>query len=237
MKNVSQLTSSEVRIFPPDIIPFRRLVTPLATNALKSVLGFSDSGTNPEAGDLVFQHGTLQLPDSVVIVIPLLTIGDRKIVVQVAGTSEEAELVFSGLIGILEKIGTESSLSEPLVVAKETRCVVDLDFSWSDLLSPGVMSFTDALLVASEASGVRPSLKGGSLRLVLRYNTPERLEDYGAGLSDKMFTIEPRNDIPTNQNRFYTMSPTGSGAHLKLLQRLESLMKRKGRKKPPLRQS
>lgn len=230
MKNVSQLTSSEVRIFPPDVIPFRLLITPRATSALKAALEFGDAGVNLEAGEVFFQNGTLKLPDSALVVISLLTISDRKIAVQVAGPSEEVELVFSRLTEILVGAGADSVTVDPLLVARETKCVVDLDFSWSDLFSPHIKSFVEELLTASEAPGARPSLKAFTLRLILGYDTPPQLKDYGIGMNDKLFTIEPRTDVPLNQNRFFTHSPTPSEVHLKLIQRLESLMKRKGRK-------
>jgi hypothetical protein len=235
VKDIAGLTVTQYRIFAADVVPMSQLITPVITEALKTRFSFKTAVLDPDSGDLVLQAGTLVLDGNETLAhILVLRFGVRRIVVQVLGTSALANLVFAGVEEAVQ-VFTDARLAEPIAFVEETVCAVTLDLDWQELLAPDLRKFVShSVLPAASSDDAEAFLKHVSLRFQIGYRRSERYRANGVSAADKLFTVEPRVDMPLGENRYFASSPVGSEEHLRLLREFEeSVGKRK--KKPPVK--
>lgn len=228
MRDLSEIRVAQVRLFKPDVIPLRRLLSQLGSGGIMAAFGFRDSGVN-DSGELVFQSGTLVAsPGSKSIWIGAIAFSERKIVLQVEGSSADANEVFLALSNAVDQItpGRQPIAEvEPAILVEETTCVVTLDLHWSDLLAPRFRDYLESTLRELGSGGATPFLKVPSIRFQIGYLTPPERAIAGVTIADKFLSIEPRIDVPLEERRFIVHSPTDSESHFKLIETLESLLK------------
>lgn len=216
----------QIRIYDPDVIPMRQLISRLGTAAIQSGLNFSSAGRN-DAGDLVFSAGTLVLEGIAPIVVEALSINDRRIITQVAGDSEDCHRVFASLsefIAALWKV--DISAARPVIFSEETTCVSELDFEAQELLSLQMPRFVGELLEKAANPAGEVFLKSIAVRISIGYALSRELAPKGVTLSDKTFVVEPRMDTLVGDRIYFSHSPTDSKTHFGLLRSLESMLKR-----------
>ena len=234
MENVTGMVVMQTRVFAPDIVPYRLIVTPLGTNLLKQTLGFRDASWNQENWDYVFQDGTFEYRS---ITVPIIWLGfnDRRILIQVQGDSDAALAAYSSVRGLLTDLAPDFQNPEPLLFSQETSCSVKLDFEWTSLLSTALVEQVNkrAKEVSTEEIGM--AVKGLTLRFTLgAARKSELLTDYGITIFDQTIAIEPKANVPLSERVYFTYSPCDSDTHLKLVTELEislaSKASRPGRK-------
>lgn len=224
MKNITNMSVIQGRIFAPDAIPYRLITTPSGTNFLKEIFGFGSAALSQENWDYVFQDGTLERKgEGGVVPITWVGFNDRRIVVQVLGDSADAHAVYLAISERLVELYPGFRNAAPLVFNEETSCVARLDFEWTALLSPVVIEQIAKLVGELSTEDVRRIIKNVNVRFTLgSVASDNSLREYGITLYDPTVIIEPRADVPLSERFYFTSSPCDSDAHLKFVSELET---------------
>jgi hypothetical protein len=235
MKDISQLVVTQVRIFAPDDLPFRSMLTQEGRDTVVSAFKFSGVTPNASGGEFLFAGGTFRADNTALpTVVSSLTIGERRVAIEVGGDSLTASQVFRAVAELLKSLqGDARPSAEPLILTQTTVCVARLDFDWSALFSEGFVEFASASLVQQASSKyAKARIERASLGVTLNYMIAEPgLSLAGIAVSAKQFYIEPRANVPLSERRYFTTSPTDSETHLGLLRELErSVGKRQAQK-------
>ena len=226
MKNITSLFSMQWRIYAPGVVPYRFIITPWGTAFLQHYLNFREADWNGE--DYVFQDGTFKGDDdNEQIFISAISFNDRRVVVQVRGDRDAANIVVAVLGDALGQLDRDYPAAVPLLVGEETSCVAQLNFDWTALLSPAMVEQAKEWAEAASAEDAEKAIKGVSVRFTLNVKPSQRLTEYGVNLWDQTLTVEPRVDMPLSERTYFTYSPCDSENHLKLLAGLEAKLSRK----------
>lgn len=217
----------QVRVFAPDVVPYRLIITPLGTNLLKQSFGFRDASWNQENGDYVFQDGTLEHQGAIVPII-WLGFNDRRIVIQVQGDSGAAHAAYSAVSAILAELVPTFRDPVPLLFNEETSCSARLDFEWTALLNPVLVGQVTRKVKESSPKETEMAVKGVTLRFTLgAARKDELLNDYGITIFDQIVAVEPKANVPLSERVYFTYSPCDSDTHLKLVSELEASLSKK----------
>ncbi len=244
MKNVRDMLVIQVRLFPVDTMPPIEILEPMVSEKIGNAYGFQGygdggpllrlpplpqvSGSPGPPNTLDFQSGTFSSEDAETLFVNSLLIERRRIVLQVAGTSEQADCFFESLRSLISEAYPQCApgLSKVLYKAEETACTVDLDFQFTQLFHPATLTFIETG-VAGAASGtrVRASAVPSGFRSRVSYDvTDQYMRDHGISFNSQDFIIEPRHHTPLQDKIFFTRSPLSSQKHLGLLREFESLV-------------
>ena len=229
MKDISELKLKQFRIFAADTLPFAALNTEIGQSALTKVFSFRSSVQNLQLREWIFEGGTLSKNKDRIIVIERMQLSERRIVTEIMGNTEDADYVYSVVKEALSHSlfggGDRWTQAEPVVLTHETSCIVTLDFDWSSLLAPGFSKFSEIMLRAASHEFASAQTRGISLGFRLTFTLlDERVKQHSITLADKPFVIEPRQDAPPSDRRYFTTSPTETETHLKLLSQLEEML-------------
>ncbi len=235
MKDIVDITVTQVRLYPTDRLPFAQLRLPANMKTLKETFHFADMQVDPLGLQITFSNGSLEHRGKLIHALNL-TIEQRKVLIQVRGRSWMADALDSAFSKVLQSFDGRSKASklEPLLKAEETTCVVTLDIDFDDLIAPPLLRFIQGEAKAKLRTnyGIPKSVGFRTLSFEVKYEPAiPHLEEHGISLSNKLITIEPRMGTPLQERRFYTSSPTDSDTHLALLETLEKeVAKAHGRK-------
>lgn len=245
MKSIRELTVVQVRLFPVDTIP---QILPLYSILAEAVgktfrfQGFEGTEGMPGLGGLPlppilpgqspslnFQGGRFPVDDSSFIFINSLSIEGRKIILNVAGTSEQANKVFEGVKAIIIAVwpASEVGFSEVVYEVDETTCIVDLDLDFSSLFRTELLSFLGGRLtdvISDQRVGANVQASGLKVKISYQIEDPS-ISGHGITLNNKDFTIEPRISTPSDARIYYTKSPLPTHKHLAVLEEFEALFK------------
>ncbi|MFA5308834.1 MAG: hypothetical protein WC370_05020 [Dehalococcoidales bacterium] len=236
MKDITDITVIQIRLFPVDVIPFNIISTQSCVQKIKESFSLTVVESPPfldNINSIMFQKGEFK-SNKQIIIINKIEIEPRRIILEVTGTSQQANEVYDSLlISISEAVNIEvGRLRQPLLNAENTRCVVTLDFHISELFSKSFMSFlnNDVKNKASTqlASGIVEPI--GILTQISYQIKDETLIKNAIGMNPKQFTITPRSGVPIEEKRFVTSSPFDSDTHLGLIKTLNNLMVKKVKK-------
>ena len=245
MRNIRELSVQQIRLFPVDTIP----QIPALHSVLSDVIGqafqfqghqdrdqLSGFGMLPmppilpgQPAKLEFSGGSLADDDDNVTFITSLTIEGRRVVLQVLGSSQQADRVFKVLSDLLASVWppSELGLSEVVYEVEETTCILDLDFDFTSLFRRELLSFIEGRLVdvvSSESASVSAQLVKFKAKISYQVND-HNISGHGITLSDKEFVIEPRVNTPGEARIFYTKSPLPSHLHLQFIREFEELFR------------
>jgi hypothetical protein len=240
MELASSINSRLIRIYDADIVPFRLLRTKVGTDYFTQQFQFKETGA--EGIELVFMAGSHAFTEAVVVPINMVSVNDRRIILDVEGSAATADAVLTEVQACLSPmvIPEPKQLGDhALITAHETQCAVKMEFGWSDLLAD---AFADFLVgQASEEFGARAGADASArvltmnLRFHIAFATQDAsLADHGIELSDKVLIIEPRKNTPLSERIFFTASPLDATAHLDLLRALEQRIVSKGKRRKVL---
>jgi len=224
MREILQLSVSQVRLFAPDVLPFDAARVRPNAESIRAAFDFQGAATDENV--LVFENGLIK-HDSDSSPITKLVIERRKIQLTVADHSQVADAANEALNRILQSIDTRQKppIYNSLTNAEETSCIAVLDFEFGDLISPNLKAFLDSWVVdrlRTERSSVA-SIGLRRLSFEVRYEPiDDTLSEYEITFAHKLLTIEPRVGTPWQQRCYFTVSPTDSVTHLALLRELES---------------
>ncbi len=217
MTTIINLSVLQIRIFPSDAIPFSLLCSAYGTEHLKKFMSLRTAGLDSASGELVFEDGAYRENESSrLLVVPTLTMNNRRLTLSVMGASEDAHLAYVAAREFLSLLGP--GLPEPIFFSEETVCVARLDFDWRSLVNPELVSSIVAL-AENQPNAAQISLD--SVRFTIDYDANKSLTEEGVILSKKQIFIEPRSGVPLSERVYYTGSPCSSDDHIALLKELE----------------
>lgn len=219
MRNVRGLTSERVAILPPGDMPLNGIIAGRQGAAVRQLL--SPQAARVESDGVALQHSCWTYEEREIL-IPSVKLEGRRMLVTVEGSSDDADLVADA---ILSAISGDDAPAEPVAVVYDTTCRATLDFDWQELFSPKLMALIGrSALPAFAVGGKEPRIVGAQALFVLRYRTPEELEERAVGLSPKNLSIAPEPQRPLAERRYVTQSPSRSEEHLRLLEELEAAL-------------
>jgi len=230
MKDVTELTVSQVRIFPSDCLPFTYLALESNAKVVKDALQFDRFQTS--AVPIIFENGSFEQGGRTVLVSSL-TVEPRRTILKVLGNSEEASAahaLFENALRRFDPRGSDSSYDR-IVLTEETSCVATLDVSYDELFSSSLSRFLGTVarerLTTEYASPTQIGLK--RLSFEVRYEPSDAsIRDHDVMISQKLITIEPRAGTPLKERRFFSSTPADSSTHLALLEALEQQLRPAG---------
>jgi len=226
--NIQSTNITQVYLTRFGEIPFNKLMHRRYLDQLIKVFQFSQAEVAQIDGGnsaILCVHG-IHKNDNGEQIINKLELQDRKLIIQVDGSSEDANEAFAILTDFLADLAkqTNGSYLEPIVKAEESRIAAHLDFSFGALLSPTYLSFVESTVVNKASSDVvEAAISPASLRFRLTYLVKDHsLSDYKIGLSPKEFALEPKQGFPLSDQIFYSKAPFDTNTHIRLLEELEN---------------
>jgi hypothetical protein len=220
MKNISGMYVQQTRLFAPDVVPYRLVITALGSNRLRQAFGFGSTNWQ-ENLEYVFQDGTIEYKGRTVP-ITWASFHDRRILIQVLGDSSAAHAVYSAIREVLSELDPDFRGAAPLEETEETSCAVQLAFDWTVLLNPALVECLSDRVQELSTEKAGRFIKGVNIRFTLGVEVKRKdLSERGITLFDQNVIIEPRADTPLSERIYYTYSPCDSDTHLRLVSELE----------------
>ena len=223
MEEIRDLKSERIAIYPPGLIPLSKVM--FGSHNARLIETFSFKAFNPGESEIDFQGGDVVVGESEVLV-RLLKIDDRRLIVGVEGSAEEADTIAASVAEVLFE--DEEEVPEPIIVTAATSCTAALDFDWTELYSPTFMAFIDEHVVPGMSHDSRsPWIAASIAQFQFKYTTEPDLEARAVTLAPSNFALGPEPKRPLSDRRFFSSSPTRSENHLRLLEALEQSMRAK----------
>jgi hypothetical protein len=232
MKDITDITVAQIRLYPPDKIPFQQLGAGRKADAIKEAFCF-ESVQSEAARGLTFVNGAFP---QLGIVINELSIDARRTLLRVLGSSSQADVIYTALWEQLRSlVPKERPFDEkPLIKSQETSCVVTLEIGIDDLVAPPLVKLIseDGKRLLSTKSARVKAIDVNRVAFTVRYAPDDpQLEERGVQIVNKTITFQARAGTVKGENRFFVSSPTDSDKHFELLEGIESVLKtRKGLK-------
>ena len=245
MKKIRELSVAQVRLFPVDTIPQILPLYSILAEAIGKTFrfqGYEEGEPMPglaglpfppfipgQSPSLNFQGGRFPVDDSRFIFINSLSIEGRRVILNVSGTSEQANEVYESVKSVIIAVwpASEIGFSEVVYEVDETTCIVDLDLDFTSLFRTELLSFLEGSLtdvMSDQRVGANVQVSG--LKVKVSYQIEDsNISGHGITLNNKEFTIEPRISTPSDARIYYTKSPLPTHKHLAVLEELEALFK------------
>lgn len=221
MKTVTGMLVQQTRLFAPDVVPYRFVITSHGANRLRQALGYGSTNWL-ENLEYVFQDGTIEHQGGIVP-ITWTSFHDRRIVVQVLGDSSAAHAAYSAIREVLAELDPGFLNATPLASTEETSCTAQLDFEWTALLNPALVEHVSQRAQELSSELVERFIKGVNLRFTLGMEIKgKELSERGITLSEQSLIVEPRADTPLSERTYHTYSPCDSETHVRLVSELEA---------------
>ncbi|MBZ5503791.1 MAG: hypothetical protein LAN59_16410, partial [Acidobacteriia bacterium] len=141
MRDLVDLTVTQIRIFPADTIPLSDLRLSQCIKVVKEAFQFSTVQPDFLGVQLGFTNGAFENAGKTFNILSLI-IDPRRIQIQARAGSPIIDAFYSSLMKVLEstKQVTMGGI-RPLVKAEETTCVATLDIEFEELLAPSLAAF------------------------------------------------------------------------------------------------
>lgn len=237
MKDIADLTVTEIRFFSMDIVPLNSLLTITNVKTLTTPYAFKnvelaqDDNKNYTALHLKtgeFKH------DKKIYPVDLLIIEKARIILRIKGDSDIARLFYNEIHTLLidmDQYGLYKK-NEPIAIDRDTSCVAHLDIDYMDIFSEAFRAFLEKDTVAALKTAAGKKLDVRQLvpkTLSFNVNYEARnsiLAELNIGNFPKSLVIEPRIGVSFKEKRFFTASPADSKTHIKLISDFEKKLKR-----------
>ncbi len=224
MKEVRTLITTQVRLFPPDVIPLLKLCWPETGKTIQALFDFQAVVPVQHQADVtgIAFNGGLYKPDSVLI--ESVSIEPRRITVRVQGPSEIANFVFQAVSKQIEEIKGGLPLKE-ILCTHETGTTVVLNFPFERLLSGQFVTFLQkSALKYTKNQWSENLILPQNLKFSVRYRiTDNTLLKSSVTLVPKELVIEPRAQSSPEELLYWIASPTDTETHFKLIEELEKI--------------
>lgn len=242
MRKIQELSVAQIRLYRVGAIPWEILRSNRGRETISTGFSFEIpfGGVPDPAGvaqlplfpdplALTFINGEYEVGGERVY-IRSLSIEPRRILLNVIGTSKQADAIYEVLVGALGKAAPTSEKKAPEVLykAEETTCICELDFSFEQIFQPRVLRFLRENVTKQASNStieakVEPDRFGAKIYFDL---ADSAIKNHGITLNPKDFIIQPRPGIPQSEHVYYTKSPLPSDSHLKLINQFETLFKK-----------
>lgn len=227
MKEITDLTVTQIRVFPVDIVPLSKINAKSCIEKIRGDLSISEIETHPlidGTSPIIFLKGEMKEGNRI-IVINRIVVEPRRIILEVAGTSKEANQVYDVLLSSIDSAADIDSgkLRVPLLIAETTQCVATLDFHFESLFDNSFIELLNSR-VKKEATSKRAkgSVRPLAVEVEISYEIKdETLIENRISMTPKKFVVAPRAGAPLEARRYFLSSPFDSDTHLKLARALE----------------
>ncbi len=228
MKNIKDLTVTQIRIFAPDYIPYVYLMRPDFIDHMKQKFHFQKQEIPIEQ----FQRGQLTILlfnggdftfEGKKILIQRLHFDNRRIVLEAMTSSTIASKIFDSVAKEIRNFDPIKSFrqKEAVFATEETSCIAKLEVNYDKVYSKAFTKFiSDSFLPLLEQKflEIRPK----SLSFEVHFDPDnEYSKKHNIALVPKTLTIEPRAGHALDEKLFFTHSPFNSDTHFKLLEAFE----------------
>lgn len=209
-------------------IPMLELLHPQGTNEVKEL--FSFSGAEPtQGGDgrpaFQFILGK-SIQDEKQVTINSIRVEDRKIIILVNGTSEEADIAWDQLRDLFSKMSKveDDAFLEPKLIARESVIVANINIAIEDLVNPNFLKFVNHDVAEAAKSKIADAWSQLDLLLFkISYEPSNRnLEEARLGMSRKDFSISPRAGYSLSEKIYVSAGPFDTDTHINLIQNFEN---------------
>lgn len=227
MKDITDLTVTQIRVFPVDVVPLGKITTKTCIEKIRNDLSVSEIEPSPfidSAGPIVFRRGEIK-KENRIIVINRIAVEPRRIILEVAGTSREANQVYDVLLSSMDSVADIDlgKLQVPLLTAETTQCIATLDFPFESLFSNSFIELLNSRVKKEATSKIaKGSVRPLVAEVEISYQVKDKtLTENRISMSPKRFIITPRPGAPLEARRYSISSPFDSDTHLRLVRDLE----------------
>ncbi|MBM2825517.1 MAG: hypothetical protein HW402_1181 [Dehalococcoidales bacterium] len=220
MKNVTDLTVTQIRIFPVDVVPLSVITTKSCVEKIREILSIGEVVVGPS---IVFRRGELRR-EKRVIVTNKIEVDPRRVIVEVEGTSKDGTEVYEAFLSAVAVVANADleSLRKPLLIAENTQCIVSLDFTFESLFSEAFIKFLNSKVKKEASSKIaRASVRPLATAVEITYEIIDKtIIESKITMNPKQLHIAPRPGAPLDTRKYLISSPFNSDTHLKLVNEL-----------------
>ena len=176
MKKIYDLFVAQIRIFPMDAIGFSSLKRLSSIAQIKNKYNFEvipqiPEGLPIEANSIAFKNGEFQHQNKAYLVRNI-RIEERRILITIGADSNVASELYSDLKELISHLDLRAQKNkyEPLILAQETTCIANLDFSMQDIFESSLGKNIGSLIESSIRDNDLPVLVyPSSIKFKIRY--------------------------------------------------------------------
>jgi len=228
VRDVKILTTTQIRLFPPDLIPLLKLALPDNGKRIQSLFDFQVIEPIQQQGlyaGISLNGGTFKTESSTTTLIDFVRIEERRIAIKVAGQTSVGVSVFRALADLLREVNGGFELKE-ILCTHETATSVVLDFPFQRLLSNELTMFLERSQKHFRNPWSETMILPRNLKFSVRYKvTDDSLLKSNVTLASKELTIEPREHSSPEERLYWIYSPMDTETHFKLIEELEKTLR------------
>jgi|GEM_PF-2533818 len=233
MKDLKELTVTQIRIFPADYIPYSYLLRREFIDYVCSKYNFQHHEIPFEKipGDvprvMIFSSGEYKI-DKKKVIIKRLSFENRRILTEITCPSKTAVLIFNTIARDIRKFDMDEQFKASSIdfFSEETSCIVTLNIDFMKVYSTKFKSF-----LSKDFLNILPhkyfEIYPKSFRFEVGFETEEKLMKKRISLAPKQLVIEPRTERPIDDQVFFTSSPCDTNTHLEILKSFEKTFREK----------
>src|SRR5688500_10856505 len=143
MKDVSDLETTQIHLYAAGQIPYKQILTRESVELIRNSFGFREPSGVPGVTELIFEGGKVNLGGFGDVTITRIHLGERRIILSVAGNSAAADQLFVVLRSMISGMEPARGFDKmnPITFKQETSCVARLDIGWEEFLNPRFVEF------------------------------------------------------------------------------------------------
>ncbi|MEC4683027.1 MAG: hypothetical protein VST70_05035, partial [Nitrospirota bacterium] len=215
--------------FDPDAMPARYIITHSVVNKITERYhsAVSANPAQPSIPSLHFNGG--EFKHKKIIPINSITFEERRLLLSVSGTSEDADSLFEDLLKtISEVLGASIKFLPPLVKSDQTSCFATFKVDIQQYFSNPFLLFCEKRLPKfNQIPKTQISAQPFSLRIEISYKIDDPvLSESNISIFPKHLVIERRLQTPPKKNMYFVSSPFESNTHIKLIEELQEKLQK-----------
>jgi len=222
---IIEMSSTEIRIYPQDIIPYDLFLLDENIKIFQSTFNISKQDLPIPSLEgiqklLVFTRGKIQRPNKPIVILSM-QFEDRKIIIQTKGDSNDTKYTFEKLFEFFKNIDSSKSYDPDLEIIRtfETKSVVKIDISFDKFLSPKMNKYLRE--IRRKEKDTISEIAPAKFQFLVMFKQDQTLFDKSKiSLSSKPLVLEPREGHHHSEKIYFFSSPTDSKKHLELLHEL-----------------
>jgi hypothetical protein len=210
--------------------PYLRLLQVSSLERIKEKFGFGPKADVQQqeghAPMIRFTLGEIEIGELRTVTISRLVIEPRKVILEVEGSSDEAETVYETLVDTLVQLtGVETKIFEnPLLKTDESVIVAEMSFPAEALFVPELY---EAITTTVAKEGGFESAKAHAMPATMAFEveylpTDMTMIERRIGLSRKELSIRPKPGYELSEQVYESKAPLPTAVHLRLLDMIES---------------
>lgn len=228
---IKQIFTTSIRLVRLGENPFFKLLNKSKAERINETFRFTadpqfqQTANNPPL--ILFRHGMYRVNDEEVA-IPRLQIEARKFIIDVTGSSADADAVYLALFELLVELidAPRNELLQPMLNAEESTIVSNLEFPPEALFAEPVMKTVKSLVEqGGEYDFAKTYAQPATINFIVEHLPIDHsLNDMRIGLTRKELSIGPKGGYPPDSHIYESKAPFNSDLHIQLLEKLEQAL-------------